>query len=373
MNSEILSPSPRGNRDALQLCDNEIYLPEVAELSPDSEEFHALLERCLPENTASEVAAHFDPARKMWSRIQIIAAALTIAAMLGLAWYFFPCTAPSVRKMGELQLQDPTPSISRTSEYADLHRNAQKLFEAKKFTDCARLIAPVVAKIFSERTDDRHDRILWLYFNAAQKGELPPDLRSNAKEQIARMIEASPDNPEWRNLDLALNDLPHLDCKKYLKEIRSGIYLAEKKVMKDLVSKELQRLKRVEQKIASFRHSSESTRPENWQNLQKYADLYQAKLLICRWMIEGGNGTDRFPDDNITSPGVSSREEALAVILKYTDNEEFLKLKIFLAQTILDQIGVLGKFYWNGDRNSSKDDLKKIVQDAKEKLKNVKD
>ena len=372
MTQEIQAAQPPESPQSLQVINGETYLPAKPVVTPGSREFNDLLMRCLPENTAEEVAAHFDPARQKWSRAQSMAAGLFVIAGAVLIWYFFPGTPPAPREMLPISLKTETaaaPAITRQSPYRELYDSAQKLLAQKQYAECVRFLNDAAKTILAERKDNSNDRVLKLYFNAAYQGNLPPELRSDVRARLAEIKAASPDDPMWHFLDLEFNDAKNITPETLLEEIRKS---GKNGLGEKIAEARLRQLKKTEEKIGALRHTIKNLPEEkdrtDW--LEK-ADLYTAKMLLCRWILEGGRGKEILPDDNLNDPGVASREEALKILLRHGNEKEFQKLRLFLAETIQAHLTGIDGFYWNSEKQYWRENLKKEISDIKKALQNV--
>ena len=112
-------------------------------------------------------------------------------------------------------------------------------------------------------------------------------------------------------------------------------------------------------------------------------NLYQLKyslacLLTARWMLEGGKGKSVFPDD-YGDPGVQSREEAMRICRETEDRYrpvgkvkrelvEYLRLRKFIAETVMAQSKNINKYYWLGEIRFSNDHLKQEIMQVNARL-----
>ena len=135
---------------------------------------------------------------------------------------------------------------------------------------------------------------------------------------------------------------------------------------------EINVMKKTKEKIGALRHTIKNLPEEkdrtDW--LAK-ADLYTAKMLLCRWILEGGKGKEILPDDNLTDPGVAYREEALKILLRHGNEKEFQKLRLFLAETIQAHLTGIDRFYWNSKKQYFRTELANEINSVKKALQNV--
>ena len=112
-------------------------------------------------------------------------------------------------------------------------------------------------------------------------------------------------------------------------------------------------------------------------------NLYQLKyslacLLTARWMLEGGKGKSVFPDD-YGDPGVASREEAMRICRETEDRYrpvgkvkrelvEYLRLRKFIAETVMAQSKNINRYYWNGETHSTNEALRMEIMQVNTRL-----
>ena len=95
------------------------------------------------------------------------------------------------------------------------------------------------------------------------------------------------------------------------------------------------------------------TLPENQEKRRKYQqqllDLLQCKVLVNLWLLDGGKGKSRLPDDQ-GDPGVEYRESAWNIASQpvYRNLLEFLQIRHFIALTMKNQHRFPNPFFFKG-------------------------
>ena len=315
--------------------------------------FRRLLERTLPPEIASELTAEFDPAAHRSSRLRIALAALLTAAIAALAWLLFPRTSPEpIQALGTRDLHRDPPSFF--SSYRRAYDRALEAYKDRRYAACAEQLLPHVAKL-ADAPPGENAPVALLFFDAIRAGAPSPEVRAAACDAAAALVRNDPEDPRWRLCDLELNHRARLDCEGLLRALKAGEYRQ---------SSGIYALEgRLNEALASVRKARQNAAPDD-QWLQTLLDYAEARLLVSHWMVEGGEGTADFPDDWPDSRGVASREKALAICSRHPRVKEFRALRRFLAATVLEQVGPVDYYWWNGGRWFYKDPLNEILMEA---------
>ena len=108
--------------------------------------------------------------------------------------------------------------------------------------------------------------------------------------------------------------------------------------------------------------------------LRKYRedyDLFEVKLLLSLWLLEGNSTGNVTLPDNEFDPGVFEREKALRIAMKHENSacEDFWLARLFIAKTLISQDSLMNHIFWNGTYHTSKAALIQEIVNCEERLK----
>ncbi len=347
--------------------DSRIMLPAGREISSDLVAQELLVKQIMPSDVSGEVLKLLQSEKAGMSRLQIMLAVCLLIFIGWFAWYFFPFqkTAKPIDDGGiEIVKEDPV----RGDPLKILAATAEKLYAEKKYKACSDALLPKLQELLAGGQDGKegYDRMLWVFCDCARLGSVSRQSLNWAKQVSIQMSKNRGDDEEWEFMTIDLcadeylkyNSLHEMICigavrdnaSYHLEQVKGNI--ARLKTLRDKFELRLKRTgddEYLEKKLVVCEHSL-------------------ARLYVSRWMLEGGRGRARFPDDNLEKPGVWSREEALRIAKKYPEQKEFLEIRRFITLTMLNQSKMMNRYYWNGETYWSNDALRNEFSEVDGKL-----
>ena len=341
-------------------------LPCSTPVPTDSTEMHLTVAKVFPDEVSRALLAEHQAPRGH-SPLQLLFAMLCLCGSAYVFWLFFPHANPAGTPLKTTEIE--TVSIQKKSPYYDLAVEAQTLFKAGNYGDCARLLRPHIPDLLKQRTDVSNDRLLLLFIDAVRIGPIDKETRRFAVNTVRRQARDFPDHVEWQVLLLFLTEDAYLDYERLYRNIWRGDYL-------DFFwqNRSINAIHRILDQVRTLIKSCDQTilvNPQRKEQLTKARlnlRFIQASLLTSQWMLIGGKGKTNFPDD-FGDPGVYEREEALRITHHPSPGYgpqglpipiDFLRLRLFLARRVLEQSGQLfNSFQWNGQRHNNQDELRR--------------
>lgn len=287
-----------------------------------------LLETCLeniPGQLAADVRAETERNRRRYNYLQIFLVILALAAGFFLLYRLFPDTSIKIVESGALEIADESGSFPRGSIYYREFASGVELYNDKKYDECFRLLSPLSEKVWNELGGEG-GKWYFLYLDSARRGTVSAADREKAREFAIKLREAFPDSIEFRLFEIALTPERYLNYAALPERVRviPGVYF--------------RRIDELEKKYDAMEIKAEDNR--------RRLELLRAKLLLSSFVAQG-RPLD-YPDDDLESPGVAEREEALRIARRYPDSREAWEMRKFIAETILEHSNAGNLYYWDG-------------------------
>ena len=365
---EIAASEPRAIQPVMSALPS---LPCSDPVPMDTTEMHLAVARVFPDEVSRALLAEHQAPRGH-SPLQLFFALLCLGGMSYLLWYIFPHANPASAPLKTTEIE--TVAVKKKSPYFDLAVEAQALFNAGNYGECARALRPHIPDLLKQRVDESNDRLLLLFFDAVRIGPIDKETHRFAVNLVRRQTKDFPDHVEWQVLLLALSEENFLDYERLYRDIWRGNY-SNVFIRNRSVTSIYNLLHRIRKLIKSCDQTI-LVNPQRKEQLTKARinlRFMQASLLTSQWMLIGGKGKTNFPDD-FGAPGVYEREEALR-ITRHPDPGcksipiDFLRLRLFLARRVLEQSGGLfNSFHWNGQKHNSQDDLRREADELQRQI-----
>ncbi|MBS1369156.1 MAG: hypothetical protein HPZ91_04275 [Lentisphaeria bacterium] len=360
MGNEIEAASPE--EKGLCSAQGEIYLPETRKIAPDSPEFIEVVSGSLPREVSAVVTEHYAAARHGYRRIEILA---ILVALLGVVWFIYLYYPKAMSALPfKFEWRYSGPRFPTDSPYIEDYRQARIHFDADHYATAIRVVKGPLSRM-EERILPRQDELFYIYFASCEGAEERKEW-AGAVSWARRLVGEQPDNLQWRYF-LVLSQRRGLgSCEDFLAGLQKGEMKDnwEWKLLE--VDQALKALQALEGKIGHLRKPL----PDQERVITQLT-LLKAELLTLKWMLEGGKGTARFPDD-LGQPGVDAREKAWQFCAG-RKLEPFLKLQIFILKVLLEQDSIMNHIYWNGKECKTKKDLQDCRKELDESLKGMQD
>lgn len=307
-----------------------------------------LLDVCvenLPSSVAAGVRAGVEGGERRYSYLHILLILLALGGGFFLMYLFFPDTSIRVVESEKLLIADTFPAFPRDGAGRAEYVRAIRLYNDKHYDECCRLLAPLADRVLQELGPDG-GKLFFLYLDSARRGTISPPERDKAREFAGKLREKLPDSLEVRLLEIELTPEVLLRYAKLPESVRSvpGVYF--------------RRLDEAEKKRRSLGRDDKK--------IIRYLELTRAGLLLSGFVAEGRE--KNFPDDDLQSPGVAFREEALKIARRYPDSREAWEMRRFIAKTIKDHSYPGNFYYWDGERRYAPRHLDQELSSAKEAL-----
>ncbi|MBR0458713.1 MAG: hypothetical protein IJJ26_05720 [Victivallales bacterium] len=354
-------------------------LPTGREVATGTSEELQVFAKTVPPDIAQVLTA--PPVADGHSPLQLIFAICFLFLLGVLVWHQFPRELPPPPPTPVVNTNG-LPSVPRKDPLFALHQKANQLYSDNQYAECAELLNPHISDILKQQ-DHTHDRILAIFFDSVRKGVVPPSIRANAIASSQKKAEQNPDNIDWLLLSIHLKAQHLIDYHSLYANLQRGEYLengslGRQKYFNDLriVRQTLSRLSSTIRARTTELDQRGDTRDKALKDLLRLR-LVEAKLLTAQWMLRGGQGSARFPDDD-GDPGVYDRERALQLtrhpVPGFNDNSQnlsidFLWLRLFLANTVYTQAeGLFNQFLWNNRTHFSRSALKEEIERLSDRI-----
>ncbi len=369
------APAAQGERLPAQPSMLLPVLPKGKVFPAGSQEQMQALARTVPEDIGLVLGAPPRPAGN--SPAHILFAVLFFGAIALLCWHFFPRELPPPSPPDTIS-EIPAERLPKADPFSELAIEAERLHQEGHFAECADRLKPHIQEWC--RTAE-YPRLLWLFFDSVRKGTVPQGLRQDALAWARILMRGDPDTLAWTLFFLHLRAESLLDYSQLHRSILTGNYaglpgrLAKARgVLREslpIATQAIRGRRRIlrDEKDAKLRQ----------QHLEELLQLQEIKasLLTAQWMLDSGNGTADFQDDE-GDPGVAEREEALAITLQPAPGvsgkdipANFVQLRLFIAQIVHDQaVGITNRFYWNRKTHYTRAELQQQMEQWRAQLAN---
>ncbi|MBO7091031.1 MAG: hypothetical protein J6W23_04545 [Victivallales bacterium] len=353
-----------------------VCLPVKTELANDTAAQEAVVVRVLPQGVRREVLKQLQAEEERRSPAQWALIIAVLAVSLTIVWRYFPVQPPA--ESLETSLEIETTDVPKNSEYYGLYVLSKERFESQKYAKCASELAPKIPELLDRREQlgESHDRLLYYFFESVRVGRVDTTTKRMAEKYIDVFASLNHDEVKWDIMRIKLCAKEYLNVELLHSRLSQGRY---KHIWQRKLSENESWIHRVRPLVESVeRQASAADSTE-----ETLENLYQLKyslacLLTARWMLEGGKGKSVFPDD-YGDPGVASREEAMRICRETEDRYrpvgkvkrelvEYLRLRKFIAETVLAQSKNINRYYWDGDTRFSNDWLTREIMQVNARL-----
>lgn len=353
-----------------------VCLPVKTELANDTAAQEAVVVRVLPQGVRREVLKQLQAEEERRSPAQWALIIAVLAVSLTIVWRYFPVQPPMESLDTKMEIE--TTEIPRNSEYYGLYVLSKERFEAQKYAKCADELAPKIPELLDRRSQlgESHDRLLYYFFESVRVGRVGSGTRRMAEKYIDVFASLNHDEVKWDIMRVKLCAKEYLNVELLHSRLSQGRY---KHIWQRKLSENELWINRVRPLVESIERqalAADSTE-------ETLENLYQLKyslacLLTARWMLEGGKGKSVFPDD-YGDPGVASREEAMRICRETEDRYrpvgkvkrelvEYLRLRKFIAETVMAQSKNINRYYWNGETHSTNEALRMEIMQVNTRL-----
>ena len=352
-----------------RVTDGTVYLPAGQTVAPESPEFEVLLRKNLPPEILPDVLTNWRGVSARTSRLRLFAAILFLLASAALLYYLFP---PAVHQdlvpHGGVMIRDRSEGLPFASAFRSLYRDAADGYDRGDYHTVCRRLKPAAEQI-ARAGDSKSYALVFLYFKALRQLHKSKSGDSHAAALLGDLMKNDPDNPAWAQFHFEFSPriCSVLDYERVARllhqdpSFRSSIRLQLHNA--DIALKNLDNLRSI-------------TNPAKFSEaeLKKYQedyDLFEVKLRLSRWLLQGSAAGLPVLPDNEHDPGVFEREKALRIAMKHENSacEDFWRARLFLAKTLIDQDSPLNHIYWKGRYHTTRDALKREIQNCEQRLK----
>ena len=353
-----------------------VCLPVKTELANDTAAQEAVVVRVLPQGVRREVLKQLQAEEERRSPAQWALIIAVLAVSLTIVWRYFPVQPPM--ESLDTKMEIDTTEIPRNSEYYGLYVLSKERFESQKYAKCADELAPKIPELLDRRSQlgETHDRLLYYFFESVRVGRVGSGTRRMAEKYIDVFASLNHDEVKWDIMRVKLCAKEYLNVELLHSRLSQGRY---KHIWQRKLSENELWINRVRPLVESIERQANATDSTE----ETLENLYQLKyslacLLTARWMLEGGKGKSVFPDD-YGDPGVASREEAMRICRETEDRYrpvgkvkrelvEYLRLRKFIAETVMAQSKNINRYYWNGETHSTNEALRMEIMQVNTRL-----
>ena len=353
-----------------------VCLPVKTELANDTAAQEAVVVRVLPQGVRREVLKQLQAEEERRSPAQWALIIVVLAVSLTIVWRYFPVQPPM--ESLDTKMEIDTTEIPRNSEYYGLYVLSKERFESQKYAKCADELAPKIPELLDRRSQlgETHDRLLYYFFESVRVGRVGSGTRRMAEKYIDVFASLNHDEVKWDIMRVKLCAKEYLNVELLHSRLSQGRY---KHIWQRKLSENELWINRVRPLVESIERQANAADSTE----ETLENLYQLKyslacLLTARWMLEGGKGKSVFPDD-YGDPGVASREEAMRICRETEDRYrpvgkvkrelvEYLRLRKFIAETVMAQSKNINRYYWNGETHSTNEALRMEIMQVNTRL-----
>ena len=366
---EISMPAAVPESAVPKVMDGAVYLPVGRLVEPGSPDFEALLRKNLPPEVVPDVLTNWRGVSARTSRLQWLGAVLFLLASAAFLYYFFP---PAVHEdlvpHGGMVIKDVFPSLPLSSPYRALYHEAAECYRRGDHHKLCRILKPAAEEII--RKQDRASfSLVSLYFRSLRKLLKNTPGNTAAALLLNDLMKMEPDEPAWAQFHFELSPRIRtmLDYGQVARKLQQDPdYRLLMPLHKNNVKIALKQLNHLRQITNSGKFSDAE--------LRKYRedyDLFEMKLLLSMWLLEGVSTGNVSLPDNEFDLGVFEREKALRIAMKHEKSscKDFWQARLFIAKTLISQDSLMNHIYWNGMYHKSQAALIQEIDNCEERLK----
>ena len=330
MDTERNSLQPLEGASALLVRDDSVTLPVLRKVEGGSDEFMKLVSETVPDDVACELQDMLHSGRSRYSRFGMICIILFCALSCVGVYLLWPRPRTLEKTSGEIQVTAPEGKMD--ARHRKLFDEAEKLFKEKKYVACASHLRPELESLLaaSDRNEDWKSagRLFWMYMEAVYAAKYDDSNVRSAKGMLARLQKLEPDAIQWPTFNVLVSG------KELLKDFQYFVQSDPVRVLEINAC-----LRNLDKALAMDQDKGGG---KNGRRLK----LVKAKLLTLAWLHKGAE--QGFPDDSLADPGVMEREKAYSIALQYDNDADFIELRHFILQKLVDNSSFIGKIYFKG-------------------------
>ena len=367
--SETSIPAAVPESAVPKVMEGAVYLPVGHPVEPESPEFEVLLRNNLPPEIVPDVLTNWRGVSARTTRLQWLGAVLFLLASAAFLYYFFP---PAVHEdlvpHGGMVIKDAFSALPFSSPYRPLYNQAAECYRHGDHHKLCRILKPAAEEIV--RKQDRASfALVLLYFKSLRKLHKNTPGNVSAAVLLNELMKLEPDDPAWAQFHFELSPRIRnmLDYEQVARQLRQNPeYRSMMRLHRHNAKIALKQLNHLRQITNSGKFSETELR-----KYQEDYDLFEVKLLLSLWLLNGVSTGNVTLPDNESDPGVFEREKAFRIAMKHENSacEDFWRARLFIAKTLISQDSLMNHIYWNGTYHKSKAALEQEIDNCEERLK----
>lgn len=357
---------------------SEIKLPRGRQLHGEPEVQRQVMQRTLPPDISADLFEMLQVEDRGNNLLQFLIFFAALAVILVLMWFCFPRPGGPDEFVKDPVAKIETSALPKNNKFYELEKQAEKYYADGMYVKCAQLIVDNLEEFLDDRSG-QYDRLLYFFLDSVRMGNFPKQdqICRKARTAVNTVAARHRDEIKWELMRLSLNCQEFHDPNYLLKDLRRGKYVNE---WRELFENGRHTLSTLEHLIGQ-REMKLRAGEVTAEMLDEYIMLkvFQVKILVGLWMLEGGEGKADFADGLESSPGVRWREEAWQIsgepdevnsILGNNKRRplEFLEIRRFILKTLISQKEFWKPCYWNGERRWTDADLQNELNRLNEQL-----
>lgn len=319
-----------------------VFLPEKRRCRIGDQDFNERLSAILPDDIGPVLLQQLAHKRQQTHPLFIPALLLFFALCLFFMYSFFPRQLPTVQ--GRAFIPAPAYVAPQNKEFYEIFKKAEKAYRRQAFQESHQLLLPLLEQLEQQIPLSEATTLLYYYFNSLHEGLFSPADLGKARGLLSQLCTSDPEQILWK-IYYVVFTTPDLDYQQTLQELNEG-RLEQTWEIRLLHLKKL--MKYLDQ--ATLIKQKKLAKDKNQQRQYEIVlDLLKSKVLINRWLLEGGKGKSKLPDD-LRDPGVEFREQAYQIASRnaYRQHLEFLQIRHFIVLTLKNQHHFANPFFFNG-------------------------
>ena len=341
-----------------------VTLPVKHEIAKGSDEFYEILAQNVPDELSSELQALVRHKHPRYSLVQVLMASITLVGLVSLAVWLFPKSTLVPPKYEDIK----NIYVIVSGPWEKLTRETDVLLEQHRPAECINLVkqhSDALETALATPTKEALLPLRHLFINLANAFRQLPSLNRNSSELLGKFMRwlkkaetVEPDEVVWPFLQIELQAKQILPSHKW--GYKSYLANTENSHSQAQIYLLLKQIDDIETRMKTF----EDLGAEKSVVSLKSLHLIQCMLLLRLWPLEGGRD---LPDDE-GAPGVEAREKALKIALRYPEEMEFLNIRAFILDTLVNGDNLFNRIYYNGKTSYSAKELKNELAHIRELL-----
>ncbi|MFA6929928.1 MAG: hypothetical protein WCT05_06350 [Lentisphaeria bacterium] len=333
-----------------------VFLPGKKRCRIGDPDFNEQLSAILPDDIGPVLLQQLAHKRQRTHPLFIPALLLFFALCLFFMYSFFPRQLPTTQ--GRAFIPAPAYVAPQNKEFYEIFKKAEKAYRQQAFQESHQLLLPLLKQLEQQIPLSEATSLLYYYFNSLHEGLFSPIDLGRARGLLSQLCARDPEQILWKIYYVAFT-APDLNYQQTLRELNEG-RLEQTWEIRLLHMKKL--MSYLDQ--ATLINQKKRTKDKNPQlQYEIVLDLLKSKVLVNRWLLEGGKGKSKLPDD-LRNPGVEFREQAYQIASqhKYHQHLEFLQIRHFIVLTLKNQHRFANPFFFNGREHILADALNQELE-----------